>query len=136
MTLSKDCCDVKIKNFHCSVHGYVKPTVEPKCPHPHASSKEEKSWEEEFDAKFVHTATNGIKYITDILGDGSFLHASHIKSFITNLLESERERAVSEVVKYVQAAYPENKHPSYIDRESLWATLEEARNITRQNKSQ
>ena len=28
----KEINDIKIKNFHCSEHGYIKPIVEPKCP--------------------------------------------------------------------------------------------------------
>lgn len=31
--MNTDKTDITIKNFHCSEHGYVKPIVEPRCPH-------------------------------------------------------------------------------------------------------
>lgn len=33
--------DIKIKNFHCSEHGNVKPIVEPKCPQCHPNTNKE-----------------------------------------------------------------------------------------------
>lgn len=80
--------DIKIKNFHCSEHGFVKPNVHPKCPACEAMTPDIPSeWEKRFDEEFPPAYFVG----SDITAN------REVKQFIRDLLCTQQEKYVQMV---------------------------------------